>query len=299
MLMSITSITENISMIDSPFHGETGLLSTYVFKSGKNAIIDPGPSSQTLGVLQGLKNLDIKDLKWILLTHIHLDHSAGSWKIIDNYPDAKVHCHPRGTPHMIDPSKIVSVAKQAFGEEFSLYGEIRGLKKDKVVSSIDNQVLEIGGVELMVIWTPGHSTHSQTYYEPESRIVFVGDSAGHIIEDEVVIPASPPPFNPEDAVKSLNKLIDLGPEIICYSHFGYKKEAVKRLKEYRKQVELWNSLVREGVEKGLTLREVYNLVSENDPMVTELLELLPDAEKDVYQSLNGFYGYARWKLGSS
>ena len=294
--MSVSSVTEKIYMIDAPFHGKTGLLSSYLIKSGKNAIMDPGTPSQIPGILEALDSLGIKELKRILLTHIHLDHGAGSWKLLEKYPEAKVHCHPRGVPHMVDPSKIIKVAEQAFGEKFSLYGKIRGLREGAVIPSSSEGVLEVGDVNLLVIWTPGHSTHSQTYFEPKNKIVFVGDLAGHMPYEDIVIPASPHPFNPEDTIQSIMKLIDLKPDIICYSHFGYKKKAVNRLKMFKEQVELWNNIVMDSVEKRLDPSEILSLLAEKDEKVNDLLERDTEGKSYVYQSLNGFYSYARWKM---
>jgi glyoxylase-like metal-dependent hydrolase (beta-lactamase superfamily II) len=294
--MLVSSITEKIHMIDSPFHGKTGVLSTYIVDSDEKVIIDPGPTSQIQGIYEGLNKLDIKELRWILLTHIHLDHGAGSWKLLEAFPEADLYCHPRWESHMIDPSKIVRVAKEAFGVQFSMYGEVRVLKEEKVISSSDGEVIELGDVNLQVIWTPGHSTHSQSYFEPNEKVIFVGDSAGHMPYDDIVIPASPPPFNPEDTVESIKKLIGLQPEVICYSHFGFKKAAVERLEKFKDQVELWNSIVTGCVSKAMSLSETFSFLAERDPRVKELLELDPEGKSHVYHSLNGFYSYAQWKM---
>ena len=76
--MSIEAITDNIKLIDSPIKGVKGTLGTYLVSGEESVVIDPGPTSQTPGVLEALEKLKI-NLRAVALTHIHLDHGGGSW----------------------------------------------------------------------------------------------------------------------------------------------------------------------------------------------------------------------------
>ena len=50
------------------------------------------------------------------------------------------------------------------------------------------------GRTLEVAYTPGHASHHVSYFEPSSRIAFVGDTAGiRRGSGNYVMPASPPP----------------------------------------------------------------------------------------------------------
>jgi glyoxylase-like metal-dependent hydrolase (beta-lactamase superfamily II) len=292
--MSISRVTDAVTMIDSPYHGRTGVLGTYLLRGEESAVIDPGPAAQATGVMEALGRLHVSELKVVALTHIHLDHAAGSWMLLDAYPGAFVHCHPRGVQHLVDPSKIVAAAEEVFGDKVRLYGEIRGLPPEKIRASVDGESLSLGGVELRVIWTPGHSTHSQSYYEPDSRVLFVGDAVGHTPGNMGVwVPASPPPYNPVQAVESVNRLLQLRPETLCISHFGFHPDAEDRLRGFRDQVTLWARLASRAVDEGLDLRGLYGLVEAEDPSVG-LLAADPELRGSVYQSLVGFLSYAKW-----
>ncbi|MCW4050265.1 MAG: MBL fold metallo-hydrolase [Candidatus Bathyarchaeota archaeon] len=293
--MCIQRVSDNVSMVDSPFNGSTGVLGTYIVQGDHTLVMDPGPATQTTGVLAALKKQGVANVGIIALTHIHLDHAAGCWKMLEEYPDAVVHCHPRGVQHMVDPSKIKAAAIQQFRGELPPYGEIKGLPEEKVKASTDGEVIDLGGVRLQVIWTPGHSTHSHAYYEPEEKVLFVGDTVGHTHgRPDHVIPASPPPFNPVQTVESITKLIALDPKVLCISHFGFHENAVARLRSFEEQVLLWEKLVFKGVEEQLDLTGVFNLVKEHDPVVQAMLEANPASKGDVFSSLVGFVGYAKW-----
>ena len=293
--MSVQRASDNVLMIDSPYHGRRGVLGTYLIRGEKTLIIDPGPATQVEGLLEILKRLRVERLDVIALTHIHLDHAAGCWRLLEVYPDALVHCHPRGVEHMIDPSKIQTAAEEAFGEKILEYGEIRGIPKEKVVASKDGEVLELGGLSLSVLWTPGHSTHSQSYYEADTRTVMVGDTVGHTPDNiGYFIPASPQPYNPDQTLDSLNKLEALSPQTLCIGHFGFHQNAVERIRNFSEQVTLWRKIALRGVEEGLSLSEMYVIVKNEDPIVGMMVAVDPESERSVYSSLVGFVSYIKW-----
>jgi len=293
--MSPQHITGPIYMIDAPYQGENNVLGTYLLKGKDIVVIDPGPASSVPGVITAIRQLGIKQLKTIALTHIHLDHAAGCWKILEEYPEAVIHNHPRGTQHMINPTKIKAAAKQVFGDGINQYGDIKGISPEKLVDSTDGEILDYDGFTLQVFWTPGHSSHSHTYYEPDHKVLFVGDAAGHNPKAiGIPLPTSPPPFNPVKAVESVNRLIKLDPEIICISHFGYHHDAVGWLKNYREQVDRWTKISLEGVDEGLDLRGLYKKLNTEDPEVKAAVGNSEEAKSTVYGGLVGFYQYAKW-----
>lgn len=59
--------------------------------SGEAAVIDPGDYTDEL---KSVLRDEVKNLKYILLTHGHYDHILGVAHIKDDYPDAKIAIHP-------------------------------------------------------------------------------------------------------------------------------------------------------------------------------------------------------------
>jgi glyoxylase-like metal-dependent hydrolase (beta-lactamase superfamily II) len=293
--MSVEAITDIISMIDSPYHGLRGVLGTYLISGEMSAVIDPGPTPLVPGVIEALNATGVADLDYILLTHIHLDHAAGCWKILEAYPDASIHCHPRGAGHVIDPTRLLAAAWEIYGDALKEFGVVRGVPTEKVVESTDGETLDLGGVFLETIWTPGHSSHSQSYFERGSGVVFVGDAAGHYPGNRgFLVPGSPPPHNPAKAADSLLKLMDYEPEIIAYSHFGYFDDAMALLERFLDQTRLWDNVAQEGVEAGLSLNEIFDILVSEDSDARRLAGIDEEGKNAVYSSLSGFVEYANW-----
>ena len=293
--MSVEAITDTISIIDSPYHGRRGVLGTYLIRGEKSAVIDPGPAPLVPGVIEALEATGVTHLDYVLLTHIHLDHAAGCWKMLEGYPDAIIHCHPRGAAHVIDPTRLLAAAEEIYGDALKEFGEVRGVPAESVVESTDGETLDLGGISLETIWTPGHSSHSQSYFEPGSEVVFVGDAAGHYPGNRgVLVPGSPPPHNPAKAADSLLRLMSYEPKTIAYSHFGYFGEALALLERFLVQTRLWDRVARDGVEAGLSLKDIFDLIVEEDPEARELSSFGEEGKRAVYSSLNSFVGYAKW-----
>ena len=293
--MSPQRLSENITMIDAPINGRTSALGTYLVSGERNAVIDPGPTSQTMGVIDELGKLGVENLDYILATHIHLDHVGGSWLLLNEYPESRLYCHPKGAAHMVDPSKVREGAERLFGERIKEYGEIKGVPESRVQVSRDHEVIDLDGVVLEVYWTPGHSSHSQCYFEPDSRTVFVGDAVGHTIGiSGPVIPVSPPPHNPLQALESIDLIRSLHPETLCVAHFGAHKDPEIYFDSISMRTRHWMGLAERIVNDGLRLDALVKLAIQEDQELVDHIKGVEGADHSVKASLLGFYLYAKW-----
>jgi glyoxylase-like metal-dependent hydrolase (beta-lactamase superfamily II) len=293
--MTIQEFSEKIYVINSPYLGILDVLGTYLIDSEKNAIIDPGTSTQIPGVIKALKKNMVEKLDYILLTHIHLDHAGGLWKILEEYPAASVYLHPRGVPHMNDPSKLEAGARALFGKKIDQYGEIKGVDAKHLIESKDGEEIKLGNINLKVIWSSGHSSHHQVYFEPEERVLFVGDAAGKVYgANGGIIPTSPVPHNPFTAIKTVEKLIKLNPLVIAYSHFGFFKDAIQRLEEYKEQTLTWTKVIDECIEDDIGLTDTIKKLREVDINVEKILDAKLEVESNLFQSVEGFREYTKW-----
>jgi glyoxylase-like metal-dependent hydrolase (beta-lactamase superfamily II) len=134
--------------------------------------------------------------------------------------------------------------------------------KDRIVAAEDLMQINLGsGLMLEVHHTPGHAPHHLSLLDRTNGLLIAGETAGVCIAGRVR-PSTPPPFNLEEALSSIDRLIDLKPKRICYGHFGCYDDALERLKLIKQQLLTWNDSVKSDVEAGkkpedilLTLRE--------------------------------------------
>lgn len=184
---------------------------TYVIYDAESleaAVIDPGMSdAQEVNKLSGyIKEHSLK-LKYILLTHAHIDHTFGIDALRVMYPDVPV------VGHKADLPLAANRVQQA--KMFHLPINVTPLEMDRFVD--DKSILTLGKEEIKVISTPGHSPGGVCYYIPSASMVITGDTlfAGSI--GRVDLPGG----NGTALLNSVrNKLMSLPPSTIVYPGHG-------------------------------------------------------------------------------
>src|SRR5574343_84747 len=76
--------------------------------SGEVAIVDCAHNDSWPQVAAALAEIGRQpaDVKWLILTHVHLDHAGGAGLFMDKLPNAQLVVHERGARHMMDPGKL-------------------------------------------------------------------------------------------------------------------------------------------------------------------------------------------------
>lgn len=223
-----------------------GWAAAYLLQEGDEAaFIETNTNSAIPHLLAALSDqgLSPEQVKYIILTHIHLDHAGGASELMRLCPNAMLLVHPRGARHMIDPSKLVASAKKVYGVEafLKLYGEIQAIDSSRVRAMEDEEELRWGARSLKFLHTLGHAKHHFCVWDSKTRSVFTGDSFGVIYEQwqrhgVVAIPStSPTDFDPDQAIASIDRIVELKPATIFPTHFGpFKKikEGAQQIKEH-------------------------------------------------------------------
>ena len=72
--------------------------------------MDTGTRFSVPYLLEALKarGLSPEQVRYLLVTHIHLDHSGGAAELLKHCPNATVIAHPRASRHLADPSRLVA-----------------------------------------------------------------------------------------------------------------------------------------------------------------------------------------------
>ena len=58
----------------------------------------------------------VEDVRWVVVTHAHLDHAAGAGGLLAACPRATLLAHPRAAKHLINPEKLIKSATAVYGE---------------------------------------------------------------------------------------------------------------------------------------------------------------------------------------
>ncbi len=251
--MSINKVSENLYIIvlEKILPNFRFSMSPWVYKDEEICfLIDPGPLSTNDILKKGLDNLKItKDtLDFILLTHIHMDHAGGTGALLTYYPKAHVICHPRGIPHLLNPEKLWEGSRKTFGPIAEAYGKIPSISSDRIEFQE-----KIANNKIKAIETLGHSPHHLSFLF--KKYLFIGEAAGfHFpIGNHVYLrPATPPIFNYDIAISSIDKLLDLNlaDYKICYAHYGMSENAELMLKIAKDQLTLWTEVISNHIDKS-------------------------------------------------
>lgn len=220
-----------IHTIDLRFLGRPESIAAYLIPhAGGAALVDPGPSSTLPALEAGLAacGLGWERITHVLITHVHLDHAgAAGWLARRG---ARLVVHPLGAPHLADPSRLIDSARRIYGERMdSLWGEIAPVPAGQIDPAPDGAELDLGGLRLAALHTPGHARHHVAYLCEDT--LFAGDVGGVRYPGPFYLrlPFVPPETHLEDWVRSLERLRTSGARRIAVTHFGIYADAAAHL----------------------------------------------------------------------
>jgi glyoxylase-like metal-dependent hydrolase (beta-lactamase superfamily II) len=210
-----------------------------------------------------------EDVRYLVITHAHLDHAAGASAVLAACPNATMLAHPRAAKNLVDPAKLIASAMHVYGAErfAKLYGRIDPIPQERVKPLADGETFELGGATLRALHTAGHAWHHFAIDDPELSTVYTGDTFG------LVYPAlqrgvrfalattSPTGFHAAEAHNSIDRIVALGRESACLTHF----DEVRDLAECAAQLHWWIDLseqwVGEAAASSSPLKEIETSIS--------------------------------------
>jgi glyoxylase-like metal-dependent hydrolase (beta-lactamase superfamily II) len=173
-----------------------------------------------------------EDVRWVIVTHAHLDHAAGASALLEACPKATLVAHARTAKNLIDPERLIAGATAVYGEARfrELYGTVSAIPKARVLVLGDGESIELGDAKLTAWNTSGHAYHHFIVDDPATETVYTGDTFGLVYpalqkHGLFAIPStSPTGFNAEEARKSLAKVLSLGERFVCPTHYDAHEE---------------------------------------------------------------------------
>lgn len=225
-------------------------------RDGRAILIDTGANSAVPLVMRALSEVGIapEAVEYLFLTHVHLDHAGGAGLLLEKLPRARVIVHPRGAPHLVDPSRLEAATIAVYGKHGyeQLYGKLFPIPAERIYETHDGERLPFGSHELLVLHTPGHAMHHHVLFDPVASAVFSGDTFGlsyRELDTEagpfIVPTTTPTQFDPQQLLASIRRVAELGPESVYLTHFGRVTGVARLADSLTEQIQRFVEITRE------------------------------------------------------
>jgi glyoxylase-like metal-dependent hydrolase (beta-lactamase superfamily II) len=204
---------------------ETGV---YLLEGDAFSMIISGGMSYLAPVVQSQMStfgIDENKLKKLLILHSHFDHVGLAPFFRRRDPDLHVYASARAWQILQMPKGIetINASSRLVAQRMGVSGWLEGFDLEwrsdgegRVVS--EGAQIDLGGLTVQILETPGHSSCAISAYVPEIRALFPSD-AGGIPYKEMILPSGNSNFTQYQ--QSLEKLKSLKVDIFCADHYGY------------------------------------------------------------------------------
>jgi glyoxylase-like metal-dependent hydrolase (beta-lactamase superfamily II) len=245
----------NTDYIDLRFRGTPGVIAAALLTGPDGVtLVDPGPTSCLPALEAGLRDrgLTLRDVRSLLLTHIHLDHAGAAGTIVERVPGVRVCVHESGAPHMIDPARLLASVTRLYGDQMQpLWGAFLPVPAAQVTVLAGGERLDVAGTSIHVAYTPGHAKHHVSFLDEHAGTAYVGDTAGvRVSGDYLMAPTPPPDIDVEAWQASLDTIEQWQPVSLFLAHFGPVTPARAHLARFRDTLKSAAAAVRELMKAG-------------------------------------------------
>jgi glyoxylase-like metal-dependent hydrolase (beta-lactamase superfamily II) len=224
-------LDHGIHVIDTGFHRPRFDASYLIVERGRGAFVDTGTNHSVPRLMQALAAAGLAPgaVEYVIATHVHLDHAGGAGLLMQQLPNAQLVVHPRGAPHLIDPTALVMGASAVYGadEVTRTYGQVVGVAAERVLRTDDGMMIELAGRPLTFLDTPGHARHHHCIWDAHSRGFFTGDTFGlsyrefDTAQGMWLLPTTTPvQFDPAALRASVHRLLAFEPARMYLTHYG-------------------------------------------------------------------------------
>jgi len=234
-----------LDLIDLDFLATPRAIGAYLVETDDGlALHDCGPATTLPHLLGELttRGLELADVRHLLVSHIHFDHSGAAGALVRANPALTVWVSEIGAPHLIDPSRLEASARRLYGASFdTLWGELTPVPGANVRIAAG----DVLGWE--VFPSPGHASHHVCYFRDGTLLA--GDVCGIRPQPaDYVLPLSPPPdIDVEAWHRSIDEVERRAPDRLALIHFGVATDVPAHLTRLRSMLDTWAEWVGSGM----------------------------------------------------
>lgn len=254
------NITDHVHLIDLMQCDQQYLATAFLISDGKiSYLLDVGTSDDVIQVLKSIneRGIDQAGIKAMIPTHYHFDHGGGSQALYEKMkpfnPNFKIWTTELTKKKLQNAKEHLTGAKTTFGK---YVGTMDYIPDDafRIVNTNQKIPLEIEGIEIELIHTPGHTPDHvaiAVYEHGTLTFIFTGEATGTLFNTEKILslPTSMPPnFNYETYMDSFHKVVERDPPAIGFCHYG-AIVGIEDCREFWKEHEEWMKYFREKVKK--------------------------------------------------
>ena len=229
--------------------------------SGEVAIVDCAHNDSWPQVEAALAKIGRKpeDVRWLILTHVHLDHAGGAGFYMSKLPNAKLIVHDRGARHMIDPSKLYAGVEVVYGKDTAkkLYGDLLPISETRVQIGRHGDTLALGQRTLEILDTPGHARHHISIVDHAAKGIFSGDTFGLSYREldvdgkAFIFPTTTPVnFEPDAMHQSIELMRSFKPSGIYLTHYSQVTEVEKLADDLHRHIDAFVDMTNKATGQG-------------------------------------------------
>ena len=249
-VVDITAVADEVYRFETPISFAEFKPTVYLIREPQGVLIEPGPSATVATIQEAMEQVGMKDLSYIIPTHIHMDHAGGAGALAELFPRAKVIVHPRGLKHAVEPSRLIESVKMVWGDNFEdHFGPIVPVPESQIQAVDDGEVITAGSRELQMIHAPGHAPHHMVIFDRKVKGLFCGEAVG--LPGYQMPTVAPMSFNLEAYLSTIERLqqLNLGAEMLFYSHGGVEKDPDTLMARAGENARVIGDMVLEGLKR--------------------------------------------------
>lgn len=247
--------------LDVLFQGRPRVVACYLAPTGDGgfALIECGPASSLPALERAVEGagFSLRDLRALLLTHIHLDHAAAAGTLARR-SGCRVWVHPAGLPHLADPeARLLPSARRLYGAAMEeMWGVMEAVPEPLLAAAEHGHKVRVGSLEATPWHTAGHARHHVCWQVGDAAAT--GDVAGvRFPGSRHVLPPTPPPDIDLDAWRSSIELLrGLAPRRLLLTHFGAVDDVAWHLQQLQARLDRWQGLARRVAAAGGSVGEL-------------------------------------------